>query len=83
MAKGQKTSEMETKDSAENNLLETDTPQLKTIRYEEIAERAYALYLERGREDGRDVEDWLQAERELLKASHEDNKGSTRKASAA
>ena len=30
-----------------------------------IAQRAYALYLARGREDGHDVEDWLQAEREL------------------
>jgi len=31
-----------------------------------VAQRAYALYLARGREDGHDVEDWLQAERELL-----------------
>ena len=30
-----------------------------------IAQRAYALYLARGSEDGHDVEDWLQAEREL------------------
>ena len=30
-----------------------------------IAQHAYALYLARGREDGHDVEDWLQAEREL------------------
>jgi len=33
---------------------------------DEIAARAYALYMERGCLDGRDVEDWLQAERELL-----------------
>ncbi len=31
----------------------------------EIARRAYDLYLARGREDGHDLEDWLQAEREL------------------
>jgi hypothetical protein len=31
----------------------------------EIARRAYDLYLARGREDGHDVEDWIQAEREL------------------
>jgi hypothetical protein len=31
----------------------------------EIARRAYDLYLARGREDGHDVEDWLEAEREL------------------
>jgi hypothetical protein len=31
----------------------------------DIAERAYALYLERGAEDGHDLDDWLQAEQEL------------------
>jgi len=30
-----------------------------------IAQRAYALYLARGREDGHDLEDWLRAEQEL------------------
>ena len=33
--------------------------------HEQIAQRAYELYLERGREDGKDVEDWLAAEAEL------------------
>ena len=36
------------------------------ITEDAIAQRAYALYLARGREGGHDVEDWLQAERELL-----------------
>jgi hypothetical protein len=36
-----------------------------TITDTEIARRAYDRYLARGREDGHDVEDWLQAEREL------------------
>lgn len=31
----------------------------------EIAVRAYEIFLERGRQDGRSIEDWLQAEREL------------------
>jgi hypothetical protein len=31
----------------------------------EIAKRAFELYLARGGVHGRDVEDWLQAEREL------------------
>jgi hypothetical protein len=31
----------------------------------DIARRAYELYLARGCEDGHDVEDWVQAEREL------------------
>jgi len=30
-----------------------------------IARRAYELFCERGCADGQDVEDWLQAEREL------------------
>jgi hypothetical protein len=31
----------------------------------EIALRAFALYCARGREHGHDLDDWLQAEREL------------------
>lgn len=31
----------------------------------DIANRAFALYCERGCQDGYDVQDWLQAEREL------------------
>ena len=31
----------------------------------EIRRRAFEIYLERGGEPGRDLEDWLQAEREL------------------
>jgi hypothetical protein len=34
-------------------------------REQKIRSRAFAIYLERGREPGRDLEDWLQAEREL------------------
>ena len=33
---------------------------------EDIARRAYELYLGRGGADGNDVEDWLMAESELL-----------------
>lgn len=33
--------------------------------HDDIARRAYQLYEERGREHGRDREDWFQAEREL------------------
>jgi hypothetical protein len=32
---------------------------------EEIARRAHELYLKRGGEHGKDVEDWVRAEREL------------------
>ena len=31
----------------------------------DIARRAYELYCERNRRDGHDLDDWLQAEREL------------------
>lgn len=34
-------------------------------RREEIARRAHELYVERGSEHGRDVEDWVRAEKEL------------------
>jgi hypothetical protein len=39
------------------------TPMVPTE--EEIANRAYQLFVERGGEHGRDREDWLIAEREL------------------
>lgn len=32
---------------------------------QQIAKRAHELYLERGAEEGHDLDDWLQAEREL------------------
>jgi hypothetical protein len=34
---------------------------------EAIARRAFELYEKRGRQDGRDVDDWLQAEQELVR----------------
>jgi hypothetical protein len=36
-----------------------------SARNEEIRRRAYEIYLERGKQPGRELEDWLQAEREL------------------
>ena len=37
----------------------------RTPGYEQIAARAYEIYLARGGEHGRDQDDWYQAEREL------------------
>ena len=34
--------------------------------HDEIAKRAFQIYLSRGEWPGRDVEDWLEAERQLL-----------------
>ena len=36
-----------------------------SARDEEIRCRAYEIYLERGEQPGRDLDDWVQAEREL------------------
>jgi hypothetical protein len=36
-----------------------------TVTTGDIAHRAYDLYLARGRKHGHDVDDWLQAERDL------------------
>ena len=33
--------------------------------YDEIAQVAYERYISRGRSDGRDLDDWIEAEREL------------------
>jgi hypothetical protein len=38
-------------------------------REDEIRLRAYEIYVERGAEPGREVDDWLQAERELERGS--------------
>ena len=37
----------------------------KELPKEEIAQRAYELYAQRGGEPGKDVEDWVRAEKEL------------------
>jgi hypothetical protein len=37
----------------------------KPGRDEEVRRRAYEIYLERGEQPGHDLDDWLQAEREL------------------
>jgi hypothetical protein len=38
----------------------------RTPTYDQIAVRAYEIYLARGGEHGRDQDDWYQAERELV-----------------
>ena len=41
------------------------TPDPSTLTDADIARRAFELYCARGGKDGHDLEDWLQAEREL------------------
>jgi Protein of unknown function (DUF2934) len=46
--------------------METGGPSVgNAARDEDIRRRAYEIYLERGQQPGRDLDDWLQAEREL------------------
>jgi hypothetical protein len=40
-----------------------DTDKIAT--HEEIEKRAYAIYLRRGGQDGKDLDDWFAAEQEL------------------
>jgi hypothetical protein len=44
-------------------------PPIETLSLEEqIRRRAYELYLRRGRQSGLELDDWLQAEEEILRA---------------
>jgi len=43
----------------------TGSPTFIIVSAADIAERAYQLYLERGRVEGFDLEDWLRAEHGL------------------
>ncbi len=38
---------------------------VSVVTQEQIAVRAYEIFIARGQQDGRDLEDWLQAESEL------------------
>jgi hypothetical protein len=42
---------------------------------EKIAQRAYEIYQDRGGQHGRDLDDWLQAEQELMAQAQEQRKG--------
>jgi len=52
---------------------ETESSDTALLR-RHIAQRAYQLYEERGGRDGFDVQDWLQAEREVLEQLTEPEK---------
>lgn len=41
----------------------------RPVSQEQIARRAYELFLDRGCQDGADLDDWLQAERELRRST--------------
>ena len=50
---------------ATSTQLETKEVSLGNSARTEIKRRAYEIYLERGKQAGHDVDDWLQAEQEL------------------
>lgn len=49
-----------------------------TIDRDRVAQRAYELYLARGCEEGRDLDDWLCAERELASGDRTEEGSSSR-----
>lgn len=52
------------KSVSKNNVIRMPAT-MAALRDEEIAGRAYEIFLTRGAEHGRDLDDWLQAEREI------------------
>lgn len=47
-----------------------------SVSVQDIAQRAYALYIARGSEDGHHIEDWLEAERQLSEEAASPTAGS-------
>ena len=54
-----------TKPTQTDTSVEAEEPVMQSTREQEIRTRAYEIYLQRGAQVGYEVEDWLQAEREL------------------
>jgi hypothetical protein len=52
-------------ETSESVSIETTSVDVRSPAHDEIARRAYELFLSRGRQHGRAQEDWLNAEREL------------------
>jgi len=52
-------------------MIELEEQAIAILTREQIEQRAYDLYLGRGCADGFDVQDWLQAESELLAESEQ------------
>jgi hypothetical protein len=63
----------DTSTSRENHEVEESGPPIQISKsaweHERIARRAYELYEQRGRQEGEDVQDWLEAQQQLLRAT--------------
>jgi hypothetical protein len=46
----------------------SDGDESRLSQHDRIAECAYALYEQRGRQDGHDLDDWLDAERRIARS---------------
>jgi len=46
----------------------TESPRESNSLEDQIQQRAYELYVERGNQSGSELDDWLQAEEEILQA---------------
>ncbi|MCI0489990.1 MAG: DUF2934 domain-containing protein [Blastocatellia bacterium] len=67
MAKTMKSRKEETPSTIDISAEASESPAaIATPMAEEIGQRAYEIYLARGGGEGHAIEDWLQAERELL-----------------
>ena len=51
--------------TSRSSTMEPEKTAMQTIEHERVAEVAYQLFLARGAGDGRDLEDWLEAETHL------------------
>lgn len=68
-----------TRDRSRDQLQESRKPEPGSTRgdsvdRDRVAGRAYEIYHARGREDGRDLADWLEAERELRDSYRNDER---------
>jgi len=69
MAKRKKSSEIPSSDPTVAAASMPSNGDSNPLDRDRIASRAYELYVARGGRDGRDVDDWLTAERELTERS--------------
>jgi hypothetical protein len=70
MARTSQTSRKSTSNSRPGSATPANVVTSPRPTHEEIARRAYEIFLARGGEDGHDVADWLQAEKELSLGRH-------------
>jgi hypothetical protein len=56
-----------TKGEITMNSTHNETQKYETARNQEIRVRAYELFEQRGREPGHELDDWLQAEAEIVR----------------